>query len=112
MRPDIDDFDRTFADDDTLVPSSGFTARVMDAVRDESAEPPALAFPWRPFVVGVLACVVWAASAIQVLTRVDRDLVRDIAVPFAEAGKWPLYLAAAVLGALIVVAVKRTTVRR
>jgi len=111
MQRDMDDFDRTFIDNDTLVPSSGFSARVMDAVRDEAAEPPPLPFPWRPFVIGVLACVVWAASAIQVMTRLDRGIVQDMALPLVEAGKMPLYLAAAVLGALIVLALKRTVIR-
>ena len=112
MRPDLDDLDRRFLEDDALVPSSGFTARVMDAVCDDAAEPPPLAFPWRPFVIGVLACVVWAASAIQLLTGVDRGVVTEISVPSAGLGRLPLYAAAAVIAVLIVMALQRTVARR
>ena len=40
-----DDFDRLLSDDE-IVPSSGFVARVMDAVRGEAAATPAIPFPW------------------------------------------------------------------
>jgi hypothetical protein len=111
MQPEMDDLDRALTDDDTLVPSSGFAARVMDGVHDLS-DPAPIAFPWRPFAIGVVACLVWAASAIQLLTRLDRTFVRDIAGRFVEADRVPPYAAAAVLATLIVLAVQRTLIRR
>lgn len=112
MQPEMDDLDRALTDDDTLVPSSGFAARVMDGVRDDLSDPAPIAFPWRPFAIGVVACLVWAASAIQLLTRLDRTFVRDVAGQFVEADGVPPYAAAAVLATLIVLALQRTLIRR
>ena len=49
-----DDFDR-FLSKDEIVPSSGFVARVMDAVRVEAAAPPAIPFPWSRALPGLVA---------------------------------------------------------
>jgi hypothetical protein len=55
-----DNVDRVLAKDDEIVPSSGFTNAVMEAVRREAATPPPLAFPlWR-------ALPGWVAAAITV----------------------------------------------
>ena len=51
-----DDFDR-FLSDDEIVPSSGFVARVMDAVRVEAAATPAIPFPWSRALPGIVAVV-------------------------------------------------------
>ena len=112
MSHEMDDLDRALADDDTLVPSSGFSARVMDSVQDADAEPPPLAFPWRPFAIGLVACVVWAASVISVMNRMDRDLLREVSGLFAGAGPLPLYAAAAMVATLIALGVQRTVLRR
>ena len=112
MPRELDDFDRTLAADDTLVPSSGFTARVMDAVEREADEPPPLAFPWRPFAIGAVACLVWAASAIALLTRIDGTSVRDVTAPFADAGTVSVELVVVVAATFIVLALQRRVVRR
>ena len=52
-----DDLDRLLSDDD-IVPSSGFVARVMDAVHAEAAAPPAIPFPWVRALPGIGATVV------------------------------------------------------
>jgi hypothetical protein len=55
-----DNVDRVLAKDDDIVPSSGFTNAVMEAVRREAATPPPLVFPlWR-------ALPGWVAAAITV----------------------------------------------
>src|SRR5262249_639499 len=41
-----DDFDRVLLASDDIEPSSGFTASVMSAVREEAATPPPIPFPW------------------------------------------------------------------
>jgi hypothetical protein len=46
------------APDAQLEPSSGFTLSVMDAVRQDAAEPAPLAFPWHRLLPGVLAALV------------------------------------------------------
>jgi hypothetical protein len=64
----VNDLDRVLAEDDTLVPSAGFTSRVMDTVTAVATEPPPLAFPWGRFVGLVLACAAWAASGVWLAT--------------------------------------------
>jgi hypothetical protein len=41
-----DEIDRWLSEDDVIVPASGFTEGVMDAVRREAAAPPPIPFPW------------------------------------------------------------------
>lgn len=59
-----DDLDRILSRDDDIVPSSGFVSSVMDAVRGEAATPPAIPFPWRRAVPGLVA---WAVTLVAVV---------------------------------------------
>lgn len=43
---EMDEIDRVIAREDEIVPSSGFTLSVMDAVRAEAEVPRAIEFPW------------------------------------------------------------------
>jgi hypothetical protein len=43
--------------DDTILPTSGFTASVMAAVASQSTAPAALAFPWKRALPGLVAAV-------------------------------------------------------
>ena len=67
-----DDIDRILCQHDEIVPSSGFAASVMDAVRREASAPPPIPFPWKralPIVLlaaFALALVV-AGSAVFIL---------------------------------------------
>ena len=49
--------DRHFSKEHDIVPSSGFSASVMDAIHRETATPPPLQFPWRRALPGLLACL-------------------------------------------------------
>ena len=42
-----DDIDRILSSEDEILPSSGFVASVLDAVRREAATPPPIPFPWK-----------------------------------------------------------------
>lgn len=59
-----DTLDTILANEQELVPSSGFLARVMDRVQEGAAAPPPIPFPWKraipgmAFAVGVLG---WGA---------------------------------------------------
>jgi hypothetical protein len=44
-----------FLSETEILPSSGFTASVMDAVRREAAAPPAIPFPWKRALPGIIA---------------------------------------------------------
>ncbi len=52
------EFDRIMADDEQIVPSSGFTQSVMDAVRQEAATPKPIPFPWGRAVPGLIAIAI------------------------------------------------------
>ena len=59
MKPE--DLDRALSAEPDIVPSSGFTAAVMESVRAEATAPP-LPFPWHrawPLAAGLAAAIVW-----------------------------------------------------
>ena len=60
-----DDLESWLSDDDAIVPSSGFTAGVMDAVRREASEPPAIPFPWTRALPGMAATAVALAATVM-----------------------------------------------
>jgi hypothetical protein len=53
-----DGIDGILSRDHEIVPSNGFAARVMQAVRRETSEPPPIAFPWRRALPGLSAAAV------------------------------------------------------
>ena len=53
MEPD--ELDRWLSDDEAIVPSSGFAAAAMEAVRREASAPPAIPFPWIRALPGLAA---------------------------------------------------------
>jgi hypothetical protein len=62
-----DELDRIMSDEESIVPSSGFTASVMAAVqRDSSASVP-IAFPWRRVLPGLAASGLALAVLLQQL---------------------------------------------
>jgi hypothetical protein len=52
MRHDY--LDRSLSKEEEILPSSGFTASVMEAVRQEAATPPPIAFPWKRALPGLI----------------------------------------------------------
>jgi len=52
-----DHIDRMLAREDSIVPSSGFSASVMEAVRREAETPPPIPFPWTRALPGLVSCV-------------------------------------------------------
>jgi uncharacterized membrane protein len=56
-----DDLDRILASEETLLPSSGFAASVMEQVLETATLPPPLPFPWKRFLLGLAAVSVLAA---------------------------------------------------
>lgn len=59
-----DEFDRIMSEEEIL-PSSGFAASVMEAVRREAAAPPPIPFPWKRALPGAVFA---AATLIGILT--------------------------------------------
>jgi hypothetical protein len=97
VSPDLDDLGlgRLLSPDAPLRPSSGFTASVMDRVRETAAQPPPLAFPWTRFATGVTACL--ACSALGTAVIVNTNVVLAIAEPLEAAAPEIGFAAAAVL---------------
>ena len=52
-----EDIDLMLARNDNIVPSSGFTASVMDAVTREATAPPPIPFPWKRALPGLGWCL-------------------------------------------------------
>jgi hypothetical protein len=58
-----DDLDHVLSEEEEIVPSSGFSASVMEAVRREAAAPPPIPFPWKRALPGLIVsglALVWA----------------------------------------------------
>jgi hypothetical protein len=61
MKPD--EIDRILGSEEPIVPSSGFTASVMETIRSNAVAPEPISFPWRRAIPGVAA----GAIAVAVL---------------------------------------------
>ena len=53
-RSEINDLEHILASEEELQPMTGFSTRVMRAVREEAAAPAPIAFPWARFLPGFL----------------------------------------------------------
>jgi hypothetical protein len=95
MRPD-DELDRILSEDDEILPSSGFTVSVMEAVRREASTPPPIPFPWKRALPGLAAA---ALALVLALAEVS-------ATGFREGGAtahlllWLAYVAPALKAAV------------
>jgi hypothetical protein len=78
-----DELDRIISEQDEIMPSSGFVSSVMEAVRQESAAPKPIPFPW------MRALPVFAALGL-VLTMVIAGLVQVTRMPATAAQTWTL----------------------
>ena len=74
----MNDMDRLLSSEPDLLPSSGFAASVMSAVRD-TAEVPPLPFPWARFATGLALCVLVAGVVLLFLLRAPAAESRDAA---------------------------------
>jgi hypothetical protein len=68
-----DDIDRILSREEELLPSVGFSARVMDAVRSETSAPPPIAFPWRRAWPGLAAAGLALVSLFAGLAKPARE---------------------------------------
>lgn len=66
-----DEFDRIMSEEEIL-PSSGFAASVMEAVRREASAPPPIPFPWKRALPGAVFA---AATLIAILAICTMDLL-------------------------------------
>ena len=83
-----DDLDG-FLSGDEIVPSSGFVARVMDAVRAEASAPPAIPFPWSRALPGIVAAAVTIVAIIASFVSLGRTAIETTATPLPAAFSLP-----------------------
>jgi hypothetical protein len=73
-----DAIDRILSSEDPIMPSSGFMAGVMGAVEEADSAPPPLPFPWRRFILGVIAILVSVASGVWLLSVPESSFVPPV----------------------------------
>jgi hypothetical protein len=73
-----DDIDRVLSNEDSILPSSGFAASVMEAVRRDAETLPPIPFPWKRALPGLVSCV---GALIALLVLVFSRLGRGTALP-------------------------------
>jgi hypothetical protein len=118
-----DDLDRVLLEEEELVPSSGFAASVMDAVRQEAATPPPLPFPWKRALPGLAAAGATAAMAVieaWAYLRAEAETPTRLALPAGletavrtglQSGDLWIALALLLTGASLWVSLRLTRVR-
>jgi hypothetical protein len=97
MRPG--DIDRILADEEEILPSSGFAASVIEALRRQVVAPPPIPFPWRRawlgLTAGALALFVVPAALLGPLARaaaarsspsISMPLLTSLLRPAADLG--------------------------
>ena len=82
------EMDRVFSKQDGILPSSGFTASVMDAVRREAAAPAPIPFPWKR----ALPAVVVAALVVIYVAGLGVALILELARGFWTTQLPPMHL--------------------
>jgi hypothetical protein len=100
----MDELDDVLSRDQPVVPSSGFSTRVMDAVRDAAAAPPPFPFPWSRFIAGLAAAAASVVSGAVFLTGGKAAAIGEALSPVAA-------VAPEVVTALAVTAMCLTAVR-
>ena len=73
-----DDLDRILSSAQDIVPSSGFTLSVLEAVRSEAATPPPIPFPWKRALPGIAAA---GFAVLSVLVLGIEEIARPTPVP-------------------------------
>jgi hypothetical protein len=79
--------DEILAGEETLVPSSGFSASVMERVREEAAAPLPIPFPWKRAIPGmVIAASVLGGCAVEFARMAVPELAElRVAAPHVSA---------------------------
>ena len=77
----LDQLDRILQEQDTLLPTSGFAASVMDAIQEQAAAPAPIPFPWKwalPGIAALLAGVVIVCwLAVNTVQNMREDTISE-----------------------------------
>ena len=84
-----DEIDRILSREDDILPSSGFGASVMDAVRREAAAPPPIPFPWKRalpgLVVGGLVLVLVLVAGVVAIAQLGKATTPELSMSVPSA---------------------------
>jgi hypothetical protein len=69
--------DRILADEEALLPSSGFVGAVMERIREEAAAPQPIPFPWKRALLGAVAACVGLGWGVVELIRLAIAAAHD-----------------------------------
>jgi hypothetical protein len=86
-----DDLDRLISHEPGIVPSSGFTTSVMDAVRAQAQAPAPIPFPWKRALPGIAAAVLalaWIIFACVAVVSSNGGAVQVLSVPSTVQPLW------------------------
>ncbi len=93
-----DEIDRILSREEEVLPSSGFSASVMEAVRREAALPPPIPFPWTRALPGLLvAALALVAVGLVFAAGLAQSLREGGGAPLA--GRWQSAVTAILNGA-------------
>jgi hypothetical protein len=96
----LDDIDRVLREDETIVPSGDFSARVMRAVRREAEALEAIEFPWSRLLPGLASCLLVLVAG-SIVARPPEIGPAEVAVALAAATeKIPIELIATAVAPL------------
>lgn len=107
------EIDRILSGQDEILPSSGFAASVMEAVRREAAAPPPIPFPWKRalpgLVVAALALALVVAVGVAAIVQISRGALAQhlattptlLTLPRGTAGSMLAWTALALLAAFL-----------
>ena len=88
MTSNPDNLDRILLEQDTLLPSSGFAASVMDAIQQEAAAPAPIPFPWKWALPGIAALLV----GLVMLCRLAVTTIHSFSQNPATGSDWVAWL--------------------
>jgi hypothetical protein len=88
MTNNPDNLDRILLEQDTLLPSSGFAASVMDAIQQQASAPAPIPFPWKWALPGIAALLVGVAM----LCRLALTTIRSMGQNPATGTDWVAWL--------------------
>lgn len=85
-----DDLDHLLSHETEIVPSSGFTASVMNAVRAQAQAPPPIPFPWKRAWPGMAAAVLSLAWIVFACVAVfsSKSATEALSVPSTLQPLW------------------------
>jgi hypothetical protein len=76
-----EEVNRMLSSEDEILPSSGFAAAVMDAVRREAAAPPPIPFPWKRALPGMIVAGLVFVLAVMAVVAVIVYLPMTSTIP-------------------------------